>query len=120
MVQVLTLTEVKAAARDAYCKKLLTAQYPKEKQRKCVYEYDGKYHCAVGAALTEETIKAIYKAGYLGATIEKVFDDGLVKIESNNELDKIRKIQNAHDTWANNHINLDDLAESRFLALIYC
>ena len=101
-MQVLTVEGVKAAARLAYDEGRLTAQHPVQSQRICVYrtEHEGKvYGCAVGVALSDETIAIVSKKHLNGSSfmaLAEGVEGGLVQCD-----DKfaVKRIQTNHDNW---------------------
>jgi hypothetical protein len=97
-MQVLTLKEIKAAARKAYKAKRLTAQHPDRAQRICVYS-NGAYRCAIGAALTKETLAALSTfTQHSGLSVLQ--SQGLVTVTPRKDYYEATVIQYAHDAWA--------------------
>lgn len=91
MAQHITVDDVKRSAAEAYKLGRLTAQHPNPEQRQCLYQ-SGGYHCAVGSAMTPETLAAVQFANQNGAAIWSV---DAVTIERG-----VETIQEAHDSWA--------------------
>lgn len=113
MTQVLTLAGVKEAARKAYDDGKLTAQHPDPTKRKCLYRTDDGYCCAVGAAMTDETVEAL-RANYHGFNDTSVSmisgwsppaEEGAeevpapVVVMAEGERTDIRDLQRRHDRW---------------------
>jgi hypothetical protein len=101
-MQILTLEQVQKSARKYYQAKRLTAQHPKRRQRMCYYQI-GHYRCAIGSALSKETLKQAHDL-----EIQLLADDtsleALIKakiIQTNTtEYNLIQEIQWKHDNWA--------------------
>jgi hypothetical protein len=99
-MQTLTLEGVKEAARAAYQAGTLTAQHPIRDGRRCRYEVDGKYHCAIGASLSEETLAAIRADETLNdMSVSRLIREKLVAV-SREEQGQIENLQSLHDNWA--------------------
>lgn len=101
--QTLTLAGIKAKARKAYQKKLLTAQHPDHLKRLAAYETDDGYRCAIGASLSRRSLRRIVKKnrdgffGY-GCSVSSIAS-GIVNVDPG-EMRALTNIQLAHDTWA--------------------
>ena len=108
--QVITLSEVQAACREAYKAKRLIAQMPKGAGQIIGYS-KGKYRCAMAAPLNAKVIKYFQKHNI----VEGAISDGYVKVEDQADMTTIRQIQIAHDTWAYYRHESD---KAQFLELI--
>lgn len=120
-MQILTLVEAKAAARDAYCARRLTAQHPHIKGRQCKYEHrarEGLFHCAIGAGLSPETISRLYELDMnIGKNIRALATEQLVRSD---DLTGLRELQILHDAWCSSYApSSSEKAEQIFLKFIY-
>ncbi len=98
MTQHLTLAEVQAAAAKAYAEGRLTAQHPIHSLRKCVYEGDSGCGCAIGVALTSETLEAIKRHAYQFSRVIALINGEVISVDPKEE-EALRNIQRTHDTW---------------------
>jgi hypothetical protein len=96
--QELTLEGVREAARRAYDEGRLTAQHPDPGQRMCFYRI-GTYGCAVGVALTDETIKLVREWNLNGTNFLDLLGRGVLEVALPEDLSSIREIQVRHDAW---------------------
>jgi len=96
-MQTITLEQVKEAARKAYEAGTLTAQLSPDNAY-CKYHI-GNARCAVGACLTDETLKEIDKRGINAQHVGMVIAKGVVAVENPDEVQEIVSIQVAHDNW---------------------
>lgn len=116
-MQVLTISEVKKAAREYYAAGKLTAQHPDPDKRECVNGGAGDYRCAVAAAFSHETLNA-HPTGSVSILNRRG------AIRCGYDLMPIVDIQIAHDDWActSREVGIDHpftkIAHDRFLALI--
>lgn len=123
----LTLSEVKAACREAYKNRTLIAQHPHVD-----YGYErgrfGQWHCAIGCALNRETLDAIIKEDLQQTVLatEPVVPDSpqarllsLIQVPAH-ERHEIYAIQTAHDAWLGSSGNRQEQYRERtdFLKLI--
>jgi hypothetical protein len=99
IMQVLTLEMVQEAARKAYHDGKLTAQHSDPWLRLCRYQIDD-YHCAVGAALSAETLKDLLGPNHNTQSVSALESCGFIRIAALSEREAIRDIQVAHDDWA--------------------
>lgn len=104
-MQTVTIEQIKAAAREAYRDKLLTAQAPVG-HRQQAYQ-SGKYRCAIGAVMTMDTLNR------LQGRIEGAFSDGHMKLIGDFAI--VQQIQSAHDAWL---LHRTTSERNRFLKLI--
>ena len=88
-MQLLTLKAVRAAARKYYKARKLTAQHRSREKRLCEYKV-GSYRCAIGAALTQETLSRMLVGSGPADVIEIL----------PHEKDSLNFLQKAHDEWA--------------------
>lgn len=93
-MQILTATEVKAAARDYHARGLLTAQHSDPLKRLCASVVDGKYRCAVAAAYSEKTMAKLNP----DAGIYDMVRDRLIRMSDQDD-PVIRRIQWVYSTW---------------------
>jgi hypothetical protein len=94
--QALTLEGVKAACREAYRNDELLAQDPKNEA--CRYVHEGR-RCAIGVALSDETLRIIAERGLMTSPITELDTLGIVTVEDRSELHWIEHIQGLHDAW---------------------
>ena len=123
MIQNITLVEVKAAASKAYKENRLLAQSvgPYGYRITCV---DGVSRvCAIGAVLSEASLDKIEAADLHTSTISEhgeVFSE--IFEFSNDELDDLVAIQDAHDCWLTSVGGHDELniaqCEAHFVNLV--
>jgi hypothetical protein len=99
-MQRITLQEVVDAAQLAYDNKLLGAQH--KEFMSCKYSYGNGIHCAVGAAMSPETISEVINNGFNLDTVADI-DEKIIST-SVNEYSMICDIQEMHDDWANSNI----------------
>lgn len=77
----------------------LTVEGVKKAARKCVYEF-GSFRCAIGAALTQATLKTVHeKLCNTGAGVCTLVHKGVVNVPVE-AMPELRDIQSAHDRWA--------------------
>ena len=109
--QTLTLAEVKAACRRYYDMSKLIAQHPKPRKRRLVFVSPDGYRCAVGAALSDETIaKGIITLGDYVINVDILYADNESKIGS---------IMLTHDSWASaTEPHIREYYEREFLRMI--
>lgn len=115
-MQILTVEDVKKAAREAHKADRLTAQAPDPKDRKCVYRH-GDRCCAVGAALTDATVLGIQGINN-GYNVVRLHSNGLLEFESIEDLHGVSHIQTAHDGWCQSEEDDRGQYEREFLRLI--
>ncbi len=111
-MQTLTLVEVKANARDAWCSGKLLARNP---SMPCEYIKDNGQVCAIGASMTDETLELI-KAKDMNHKAINLLADSVVQIPDD-EYNDIMDIQRAHDIIINEGSRQTDIYY--FLSLIY-
>ena len=100
-MQTITAQECARASRELFFKGKLGAQNHED----CLYIYDDGSRCAVGAALTDETIGRI--PGSLSfERINQVVRDGFVGVEDG-EIQSVEKLQDRHDQWAQSQRDAD-------------
>ena len=118
-MQVLTLKGVKRAALHFYKRGRLTAQRKTPTLRVCVYQQAGGYRCAIGAALSAETLDAIHTKHYnAGYGIEWLTKNKVLKVRPG-VLEHLKRIQLSHDSWAQFKDPIRrETARKEFLALI--
>lgn len=112
MTQHLTYPEVLAAARAAYNAGTLLALVPHPGT--CRY-HTGKYRCAIGAALTDETLAKIDEKGLNTEAVFALVDKGIIEIETEHYL-HINRLQTAHDNCISYKDNPKIL--QKFLAIL--
>lgn len=98
-MQKLTLEGVKAAAADWYRRGKLIAQSSKP-YTGCYYVREDGCRCAIGAALTDETLKLVTSSQYYNGEGIQSLRGHVVEIAELRELDAIIDLQRAHDAWA--------------------
>ena len=121
-LQHITLAEVKEACRKAYAENRLLAQNPSEKE----YGYSIRGNvCAIGAALTPETLSVIDSLHGHWWTLNESknqIQDNEVFSWAEEEHKPLVGIQKAHDTWLGIAMGEEtgsvSLAEAKFLYLI--
>jgi hypothetical protein len=102
MAQLITAMEVIKAARKAYKENRLGAQH----HDTCRYSYEDGIRCAVGVAMTENTIDLLREGMWIkNKTMNQCAIDSdrmmpYIKIVNKAELQAIKIIQEAHDDWA--------------------
>ncbi len=95
-MQHLTLRDVVTACRKALDDATLGAL----KHHSCEYDYGDGFHCAVGAALTNETLSLIRDRGLNKDPIQRLTACyGIIEIGPY-DLEKISVLQDLHDSWA--------------------
>jgi len=97
--QVLTAAKVRAAARKAYREGKLTAQHPDPENRVCIYDGGDGYHCAIGAALSKKTLRALRASHSMSCTVRALWNKGFVDIPEQDRA-QVMQIQVEHDNWA--------------------
>lgn len=111
--QFLSVEQAKAAAREYYLAGKLTAQCADQHDRNCLYLQEDGTRCAIGAALTDET---------LGRTLEGETVAMLVASRKLNtdDVQGLQRLQGAHDSWCGFPPNTDGnkYAEQRFASMI--
>lgn len=112
------LKEVREGARAFYDAGRLTAQMPGS-ARPCVYRtVDGKYGCAVGAALTDDEVASfrawdVNLGGSASSMSYQAERAGILRIKPD-EMDDVRYVQMIHDYWCNS-TGVNVLGEERRL-----
>ena len=94
-MQHLTLQDVVTACRRALEDGTLGAL----RHESCEYDYGDGYHCAVGVALTDDTLSVIQERGCNDEEVAHLIHAGIITIKEN-DLDDIRDLQIDHDKWA--------------------
>lgn len=118
-MQKLTLEEVKAAARDYYERNMLIAQrVDPDAERTCIYQREDGCRCALGAALSDETLMTIRSLGLNGKGLFTLRANNIVSVENEEEMRAILAIQIAHDDWAHDSNSITAYHENRFKELI--
>lgn len=98
-VQVLTLEAVKTAARAAFHARKLTAQAKRREDRRCEYSI-GDCKCAIGAALTAETLAVLFKRNLNARTsVDSLRYKDVIDVPLSDR-EALAHIQKAHDDWA--------------------
>lgn len=103
-MQTLTYEQVKSAALKAYAVKSLSAQnvkHPGAGSTDYGYYVSGSM-CAVGAAMTCETLGKLLSHKLNGQNISTLCRDNgkeIVSIEQDDDLRQIERLQNYHDSW---------------------
>lgn len=100
MTQLLTVEGVKQAAREHYAAGKLTAQHPKQDQRECAYTI-GEYRCAVGAALSAETLRRMSPSDNNTALFAINTEKCGIIFENAESKSDISGIRRRHDDWCN-------------------
>jgi hypothetical protein len=100
--QVITAALVKEKAWAAYKAKKLTAQNVDNIRGKlCIYATgDGRFNCAVGSSFESELLEELAGAKLLSANTDQLELQGYIEIPLEDRT-YIRKVQRAHDQWAN-------------------
>ena len=119
MTQHLTLAGVKAKAIEYYNAGKLTAQDP---GIGCLYSSrEMTCRCAIGASLSEETLKEVFEAHVNYKKINSLREKKIISYSDSEHLE-LTFIQMAHDRWCRKAMDhLDDEAEAArkiFVALL--
>lgn len=99
MAQRLTIRSVAKACRDAYEAGKLGFQRDK-KRSGCRYLYQDGHVCAIGAALTPETLKEIRRQRKMTASLWGIYDSDIVKVAEGHFF-SLRNLQRLHDAACN-------------------
>lgn len=102
IVQHLTLQDVVTACRKALEDGTLGAL----RHHSCQYDYGDGYHCAVGVALTTDTLSIIRDKNLNLVSLESLLNLRILKIDREDFRD-IERLQVRHDGW------VDTLASNR-------
>lgn len=105
-MQTLKLEEVKKAAREYYDNGWLGAQ--QSSADLCLYAYgDGITRCAIGAALSDETIEVILTKRLNTKSLNDLVKFDNILVVDPLELHAMVTIQSLHDTWVS-HKDTED------------
>lgn len=110
--QVITIKDMKKAARHWYRNRRLTAQHPDPKKRLCV-NVMGAYRCGFAAVLNKTVIKQL-KLDDLekGSNLYALKQSGLIYFPSKEDLLFATSLQDAHDDWADSSATFESRNES--------
>lgn len=113
MPQVISVEEVKDAARRYYREGKLLAQNSATWQP-CMYEREDGCRCAIGAVLNPVSLNRVYKMRLNFTSVAGLVRSGIIVI-ADGRMDAVRVIQKAHDQWLTEGT---DKAKNRFLEII--
>ncbi len=97
-MQTLKMVDVLVAARKFANDKKLGAQ---EGHTDCFYFYEDDCRCAIGASMNEETRIELQETNANSLSIYTLsqYDESLITIENDDEIDDIKHFQALHDVW---------------------
>ncbi len=95
--QLVTLHDVTEAIEKAIENKTIQFLKPGlENSESCVYK-EGKYTCAVGAVLDEDSIKRVEETGNIGSGVASLYEAKIIRTPNKNERKQITALQMIHD-----------------------
>jgi hypothetical protein len=126
-MQTLTLNEVKTACRKALINGTLLAENQADitlhTYGYCIKGRSGNsYHCAIGVALTAETLAEIEDRSIHMVGVKSLISVGILRVVDTRDLDTIIRIQTVHDDWltSSHEGDSETIADCRaeFVALV--
>lgn len=128
-MQTLTVPDVVAACRKAYADGTLLAQHAQEvrgDRARPRYAYQvGDWHCAIGCALSADTLDLVSRGRRQTKRITGLIALGVVGVPDLQITDVLDRVQVAHDVWLGNaamntahHARAAAEDEKSFLALL--